>query len=104
MGMSKEKRNQDSPGTVRWSVSRATITFVLYAASVVQIGIILKPFVDMIPDTKDFVNLILVAFHIYFVLNYFTIRSTSGWVFWMSSYLMLQTITVLFVFYEDILL
>merc|ERR1712080_565334 len=53
MGMSKEKRNQDSPGTVRWSVSRATITFVLYAASVVQIGIILKPFVDMIPDTKD---------------------------------------------------
>lgn len=88
--------------SVSWTGKKIAICAVLFVLSLVCISVGLQPILTGIYDVKSFANLIFVVFHAFYMFSFTAVHRNSQFFFWALSYFMLDAITFIFVFYDDI--
>lgn len=87
---------------MKWSTGTIIFTVLLFGISAALIFVGIYPIIDMDYDLKNFCNLLLVLMHGFYMFGFTSVKKKGSFVFWSSSYLLLDCITFLFFFYEDI--
>jgi hypothetical protein len=89
---------------IRWTTGKIATTIVLFTMSIALMFFAIKPLFEMDYGIKSFANLLFVCFEGFYLFSFFAIRRTSQFVFWVVSFILLHAMTLIFLFYEDILI
>lgn len=100
--MSSDEHNDRSGGKIHWGFSKTFTVLILYLMSATCILLGLKPLFDMEFELKSFANLFFVVLHGFYAFSFTTVHRNSQFIFWATSYLLLNGTTILFYYYEDI--
>jgi hypothetical protein len=97
---SKEVRRRG----IQWTASKVFTVVVLYCISIGLIFLGIKPLLDMFYELKSFANLLFVVSHIFYMFSFITVKKRSHFVFWVASYVLLDALSFMFFFSEDLFL
>ncbi|TBT97656.1 hypothetical protein CWI39_2825p0010 [Hamiltosporidium magnivora] len=86
-----------------WSKPRIFISSLLIILSIVFSIYIIYPLTQGEYEPKYFAGLFFVLLHFFYIFSIVTVKRRRQFVFWMISFLLLDSITFIFVFYEDII-
>lgn len=87
---------------MKWTTGKVIFTIFLFGISAALIFTGIYPIIDMDYDLKNFCNLLLVLMHGFYMFGFTSVKRKGSFIFWSSSFLLLDAITFLFYFYEDI--
>lgn len=87
---------------IKWSITKVLLTLVIFGGSIALIILGIYPIIEMDLDVKNIANILFVILHIFYCYSFSAVKRTSQFVFWSGSFLLLDIVTFLFYFYEDI--
>lgn len=87
---------------LNWTAKMVVVTVALFIISIICIIVGLEPLINGDYETKSFANLLFVAFHGFYMFSFSTINRSSQFFFWALSFFMLDAMTLVFIFYDDI--
>ncbi|KAM0685770.1 hypothetical protein COBT_003014 [Conglomerata obtusa] len=87
---------------MKWTKSKIAFCIFLFTASILLMLTGIYPLLDMDYDLKNFSNLLFVSLHGFYLFGFGKVKRKKDFVFWSASFLVLDLVTFLFYFYEDI--
>ena len=89
-------------GSLRWTGTKVLISVLLFLISAMCILAGITPIVEGFYDLKSFANLIFVVFHGFYMFSFSAVTKSSQFFFWALSFLMLDAMTFIFIYYDEI--
>lgn len=103
------KQKQDSVRVVEvekkrlnWTAKKVVVSVVLFIISIICIIVGIEPLINGDYEIKSFANLLFVAFHGFYMFSFSAVTRSSQFFFWALSFFMLDAMTLIFIFYDDI--
>lgn len=91
-----EKKN------LEWTGVKIVITILLFICSIACVIAGIAPLIEGDYETKSFANILFVLFHGFYMFSFSAVTRNSQFFFWALSFLMLDAMTLIFIFYDEI--
>ncbi|KCZ76314.1 hypothetical protein H311_02582 [Anncaliia algerae PRA109] len=88
--------------TLKWTGTKILIALLLFILSFTCIVLGLKPLIEGDNDLKAFVNILFVVFHFFYMFSFTAVKKTTHFFFWSLSFFMIDGMTLVFLFYDEI--
>ena len=79
-------------------------TVFLFVTGIVLVILSLRPLLEGEYEMKSFANLLYTLFILLFMLSFESVKRSHEFTVWASSFILLDLITIMFLYYDDILL
>lgn len=87
---------------LHWTGKKVVVSVVLFTISIICVVVGIEPLINGDYDPKSFANLLFVAFHMFYMFSFSAVHRSSQFFFWALSFFMLDAMTLIFIFYDEI--
>lgn len=87
---------------LNWTAKKVMVSVALFIISIICIVVGIVPLIEGDYEIKSFANLLFVAFHGFYMFSFSAVNRNSQFFFWALSFFLLDAMTLIFIFYDDI--
>lgn len=87
---------------IRWGKGKIFVVFCLFVASIALISLAALPFINMVPETTDYLNVLIGVLHFLKFIEFTYLAGPMELFVWCTEMAVLDVVTVLVSKYQDV--